>query len=74
MSLTIETIIEETTGMLPSQFEDYCESKGILVEWLEVTVSDFDDGYYNVILPEYDDVGVFSSHGLPIEFNLMLNI
>ena len=34
-------------------FDKYCETNGISNEWLDVTITDFNDGYYNVVLPEY---------------------
>ena len=54
--------------MNPVQFEAYCEANGIFIEWLDVTLTDFNDGFYNVILPDYDNVEVFASDGSAIEF------
>jgi hypothetical protein len=34
-------------------FDKYCDVNGISNEWLDVTITDFNDGYYNVVLPEY---------------------
>ena len=34
-------------------FDRFCEDNNIINEWLEVTLTDFNDGYYNVVLPEY---------------------
>ena len=34
-------------------FDKYCDTNGISNEWLDVTITDFNDGYYNVVLPEY---------------------
>ena len=34
-------------------FDKYCDTNGISNEWLDVTLTDFNDGYYNVVLPEY---------------------
>jgi hypothetical protein len=36
------------------EFNDWCDTQGIDCEWLEVTLTDFNDGYYNVVLSEYD--------------------
>jgi hypothetical protein len=68
MRTTLETLMNETAGMNPVQFEAYCERNSILVEWLDVTLSDFNDGYYNVILPDYNNVNVFAIDGSVIEF------
>ena len=34
-------------------FDKWCDTNGISNEWLDVTITDFNDGYYNVVLPEY---------------------
>ena len=68
MKVSIETLKNETTGMNPVQFEAYCEANGIFIEWLDVTLTDFNDGFYNIILPDYDNVEVFASDGSAIEF------
>ena len=68
MKITLEQLIKETAGMNPVQFETYCETNGIQTEWLDVTLTDFNDGFYNVILPDYDNVEVFASDGSTIEF------
>ena len=69
MKISINTLIESTNGMNPVQFEAYCEANGIFIEWLDVTLTDFNDGFYNVILPDYDNVEVFASDGSAIEFH-----
>ena len=68
MKITLEQLIKETAGMNPVQFEAYCETNEIQTEWLDVTLTDFNDGFYNVILPDYDNVEVFASDGSTIEF------
>lgn len=68
MNITLETLMNETTGMNPVQFEAYCEKNNILVEWLEVCITDFNDGVYNVALSDYDDVSVFAVDGSTILF------
>ena len=55
--------------MNPIQFETYCETNKIQIEWLDVTLTDFNDGFYNVILPQYGNAEVFASDGSPIEIN-----
>jgi hypothetical protein len=67
MNLAIETIIEETKGMTPKQFEAYAESNAIFTEWDEVCVSDFNSGIYSVVLPDYDVI-VYAFDGSPISF------
>jgi hypothetical protein len=54
--------------MNPVQFEAYCETNGIQTEWLEVCVSDFNHGFYNVTLPDYNDANVFAGYGSAIKF------
>ena len=35
-------------------FDKWCDDNGVMNEWLDVTLTDFNDGYYNVVLSEYD--------------------
>ena len=35
------------------EIDNWCGLEGIDCEWLDVTITDFNDGYYNVVLPEY---------------------
>lgn len=49
-------------------FENYCTENKIMVEWLDVTLTDMNDGYYNVYLPIYA-VGVMYIDGKLEEFN-----
>jgi hypothetical protein len=65
--LDIETIIKETKGMTPKQFEAYAEQNGIFLEWHEVCVSDFNSGVYSVALPDYDKA-VYALNGGSINF------
>ena len=67
MKITLEQLIKETAGMNPLQFETYCETNGIQTEWLDVTLTDFNEGFYNATLPDYNDVNVFASDGSVIE-------
>jgi hypothetical protein len=67
MNLAIETIIEETKGMTPKQFEAYAESNDIFLEWDDVCISDFNSGVYSVALPDYDKA-VYAFDGEPINF------
>jgi hypothetical protein len=68
MNITLQTLMNETAGMNPVQFEAYCENNGIQTEWLEVCVTDFNDGVYNVTLPDYGDVNIFAINGSTIQF------
>jgi len=34
-------------------FDKYCDTNGISNEWLDVTLTNFNDGYYNVYLSDY---------------------
>ena len=52
MKITLEQLIKETAGMNPVQFETYCETNGIQTEWLDVTLTDFNEGFYNATLPD----------------------
>jgi hypothetical protein len=54
--------------MYPVQFEAYCEKNDIFVEWLEVCVTDFNNGLYIVTLPDYGDANIFASDGSTIQF------
>ena len=49
-------------------FDKYCDTNGISNEWLDVTVTDFNDEYYNVYLSDYD-VHVMYYNGKLEEFN-----
>jgi DNA-binding phage protein len=65
--MSIETLIERTNGMTPIEFENFADDNGIEVEWLDVTLSNYNDGFYNAILPQYEYVSVFASDGSSIE-------
>jgi hypothetical protein len=66
MKITQQQLIQDTAGMTPSQFESYCEANEIFTEWLDVCVSDFNLGFYNVTLSDYNDVNVFATCGSSI--------
>ena len=67
--MSIETLIEKTNGMTPVEFENFADDNGIEVEWLDVTLSDYNDGFYNATLPQYNGADVFSLNGSPIEID-----
>lgn len=62
----LKEVMQETAGMNPVQFESYCETNSILTEWVDVCVSDFNYGFYNVTLPNYNDTNVFANNGSTI--------
>ena len=49
-------------------FDKWCDDNKVFVEWLDVTLTDFNDGYYNVYLPNYAK-GVMFIDGKLEEFN-----
>ena len=50
------------------EFDNWCGLEGIDCEWLDVTLTDFNDETYNVVLPEYD-IHVMYYNGKLEEFN-----
>lgn len=65
---TINEIKAFATTTDAEGFENYCTENKIMVEWLDVTLTDMNDGYYNVYLPIYA-VGVLYIDGKLEEFN-----
>ena len=63
---TIQNLVEETKGMTPVQFEKFAEENEIFVEWMEVCVSNFNEGMYEVYLPDYDST-IWSVNGGEIQ-------
>jgi hypothetical protein len=68
--ITLKQLIKETTGMNPVQFQAYCETNGIQTEWLDVSLTDFNEGFYNVTLPDYNDVNVFACDGSIVKIEI----
>jgi len=66
--MTRESLMNATAGMNPVQFEAYCNNNNILTEWLEVTLTDFNDGVYHITLPKMGWRCVIAYNGSPIEF------
>ena len=62
-------LTEDTEGMTPTEFEGYCELKGIRVESLVTYPTDFNKGLYHVTLPDYGWRCVYSMNGSPIEIS-----
>ena len=67
MNITLNQLITETKGMNPVQFEAYCSNNKIEIEWLDVTINDFNDGFYNAVLPDFNFAEVFASDGSEVE-------
>ena len=63
----LKKLLEETKGMTPAQFEKFAEENNIFVEWMEVCVTNFNEGMYEVYLPEYDAT-IWSVDGSEIQF------
>jgi hypothetical protein len=70
MKITLDQLITETKGMNPVRFEAYCNSNKIKIEWMDVTINDFNDGFYNVVLPEFNFAEVFASDGSWVEITV----
>ena len=51
--ITINQIKEFATNHNAVEFDGWCDKNKVFVEWLDVTLTDFNDGYYNVYLPNY---------------------
>jgi len=60
--ITLNEIIDFAEDNTASEFNEWCESQGIELEWLDITLTDINKGYYNVILPGYD-LNVMYYHG-----------
>jgi hypothetical protein len=61
--MSIETLIERTNGMTPIEFENFADDNGIEVEWLEVCLTNYNDGLYHATLPQYGDAYVEAVDG-----------
>ena len=46
-------LIRELPNFDAAGFDRFCDRNKIDVTWLDVTLTDLNDGYYNVELPEY---------------------
>jgi hypothetical protein len=65
--ITLEALVKATKGMNPVEFEAYCEENNISIEWLDVTITNFNDGVYNVVLSDFNDANVFAMDGEAVE-------
>ncbi len=61
--MSIETLIERTQNMTPIEFEDFADNNGIEVEWMEVCLTNYNDGLYHATLPQYGDAYVEAVDG-----------
>jgi hypothetical protein len=52
--ITLNEIITFAENNTAAEFNAWCETQGIDLEWLDITLTDINEGYYNVILSEYD--------------------
>ena len=52
--ITLNEIIDFAEDNTASEFNEWCETHGIELELLDITLTDINKGYYNVILSEYD--------------------
>jgi len=48
--IELQTIAANTDAV---GFDKFCEENKISVTWLDVTLTDYNEDYYNVELPEY---------------------
>lgn len=51
--ITINQIKEFATNHNAVEFDKWCDENKVFVEWLDVTLTNLNDGYYNVYLPNY---------------------
>ena len=65
--ITLEALVKATKGMSPVEFEAYCENNNISIEWLDVTITNFNDGVYNAVLSDFNDANVFAMNGEAVE-------
>jgi hypothetical protein len=63
----LQKLVQETKGMTPAQFEKFAEENKIFVEWMEVCVTNLNEGMYEVYLPEYEAT-IWSVDGSEIQF------
>ena len=52
--ITLNEIIDFAENNNAAEFNEWCESQGIDLEWLDITLTNINEGYYNVILSDYD--------------------
>ena len=61
--MTNQDIIKKASskGMNAVKFDKWLEKNNINFEWLDVTLTDFNDGYYNILLE--DDTNILFIDG-----------
>jgi hypothetical protein len=62
----LKQLIQQVKGMNPVQFEKFAEKNKIFVEWMEICVSNPNEGMYEVYLPQYDST-IWSMDGGEIQ-------
>lgn len=65
--MTTQQLKEMAKGMNPAQFEEFLTENEIMSEWLEICVSNPNEGTYHVHLME-QNVGVAAWNGSEVEF------
>ena len=51
--ITINEIKEFAKTHTAVEFDKWCDKNKVYVSWLDVTLTNLNDGYYNVYLPNY---------------------
>ena len=62
--MTLEQILAKAEVSTAAQFEQFLTDNKIKNTWLEVCLSDYNEGYYNITLDDYDDYAVLFSDGV----------
>ena len=65
--MTTQQLKEMTKGMNPAQFEEFLTQNGIESEWMEICITNPNEGTYHVHLME-QNVGVTAWNGSEVEF------
>jgi hypothetical protein len=62
--MTTQEIIQKamSPGMDAVKFDKWLDTNNIDYEWLDVTLTDFNDGYYNILVN--DDVNILFIDGV----------
>ncbi len=62
--MTNQEIIQKamSPGMDAKKFDKWLDTNNIDYEWLDVTLTDFNDGYYNILVN--DDVNILFIDGV----------
>ncbi len=60
--MTNQDIIKKAKSTDAVGFENWLSKKNLSYEWLDVTLTDFNDGYYNIL--DNDDVNILFIDGV----------